>query len=75
MESQPVSERQIKLCHHFCLQAANRAADVVGWNREELVDHQLGEYQGSSALLGSEAQLLLQALKFFAVLISNELGA
>ena len=33
----------------------------------------LGEYQGSSALLGSAAQLLLQALKFFAVLISNEL--
>ena len=44
MESQPVSERQIKLCHHGCLQAANRAADVADWNREELVDHQLGSF-------------------------------
>ena len=33
----------------------------------------LGEYQGSSALLGSAAQLLLQALKFFAVLINSKL--
>ena len=44
MESKPVSKRQIKLCHHGCLQAANRAADVADWNREELVDHQLGSF-------------------------------
>jgi hypothetical protein len=44
VESQPVSERQIKLCHHCCLQAANRAADALVWNREELVDHQLGSF-------------------------------
>lgn len=44
METKPVSERQIKLRHHGCLQAANRAADVADWNREELVDHQLGSF-------------------------------
>ena len=44
MEGKPVSERQIKLRHHGCLQAANRAADALDWNREELVDHQLGSF-------------------------------
>ncbi len=44
MEGKPVSKRQIKLCHHGCLQAANRAADALDWNREELVDHQLGSF-------------------------------
>ena len=36
MESQPVSERQIKLCHHCCLKATNRAADALDWNRKDL---------------------------------------
>jgi len=44
MEGKPVSKRQIKLCHHGCLKAANRAADVADWNCEELVDHQLGSF-------------------------------
>ena len=44
MEGQPVSKRQIKLCHHGCLKTTNRAADVADWNREELVDHQLGSF-------------------------------
>ena len=44
MEGKPVSERQIKLCHHCCLQAANRAVDAANLHRQELVDHQLGSF-------------------------------
>ena len=44
MEGKPVFETKLKLCHHGCLQAANRAADALDWNREELVDHQLGSF-------------------------------
>ena len=44
MESQPVSERQVKLRHHGCLQTASRAADLADWNREELVDQQIGSF-------------------------------
>ncbi len=44
MEGKPVSKRQIKLCYHGCLQATNRAAHLADWNREELVDHQLGSF-------------------------------
>ena len=44
MEGKPVSETKLQLCNYGCLQAANRAADVADWNREELVDHQLGSF-------------------------------
>ena len=44
METKPVSESQLQLVHHGCLHIANRAADVVDWNREELVDHELGSF-------------------------------
>ena len=41
MESQLVSEHQIKVSHHGCLQAVSRAADIADWNGEELADQQL----------------------------------
>ena len=44
MEAKPVSESQLQFFLHGCLQTANRAADVADWNREELVDHELGSF-------------------------------